>query len=86
VEFDWPLPVIFSPSVYFNPIYRKSNLIIFQYLDSLFTDDKDSTTSSTDNNGHHSDSGYGLNDRNGNHGREFFKISFKQWIIFCYFR
>jgi hypothetical protein len=30
--------------------------------------DKDSTTSSTDNNEHHSDSGLGPNDRNGDHG------------------
>ncbi|CAF3517790.1 unnamed protein product [Adineta steineri] len=49
MEFDWPFPVSLSPSVYFNPIYQ----------------DKDSRTSSTDNNGHHSDSGLGPNDRNG---------------------
>ena len=71
VEFNWPLPVVFSPNVYFNPIYRESNWITVRYLYSLFTDDKDSTTSSTDNNGHQSDSGYGLNDRNGNHGKVF---------------
>jgi hypothetical protein len=37
--------------------------------------DKDSTTSSTENNGHHSDSGLGPNDRNGDHG-----ILFKKYL------
>jgi len=44
-EFNWPLPVLISASVYFNPLFQ----------------DKESTTSSTDNNGHHSDSGLGPN-------------------------
>ncbi|CAF0822757.1 unnamed protein product [Adineta ricciae] len=55
-EFDWPFPVVSSPNVYFNPLYR----------------DKDSTTSSTDNNGHHSDSGLGPNDRNGEHDEKYY--------------
>jgi len=28
MEFNWPFPVLLSPSVYFNPIYRSLNLII----------------------------------------------------------
>ena len=43
------------------------NKSILSFLVSR-TGDKDSTTSSTDNNGQQSDSGFGPNDRNGDHG------------------
>jgi hypothetical protein len=70
-EFNWPFPVLLPPSVYFNPLYRSLNFISFlefNFVLFVFQGDKDSTTSSTDNNGHHSDSGLGPNDRNGDHG------------------
>lgn len=65
-EFNWPFPVILSPSVYFNPLYRKATWFILLYFTVVcLSGDKDSTTSSTENNGHQSDSGLGPNDRNG---------------------
>jgi len=53
------------------------NFIIFKFIFYFFfaKGDKDSTTSSTENNGHHSDSGLGPNDRNGDHG-----ILFKKYL------
>ncbi|CAF0802050.1 unnamed protein product [Rotaria sordida] len=55
MEFNWPFPVLLSSTVYFNPIYL----------------DNDSVASSTDNNGHHSDSGLGTNDRNGDQDEKY---------------
>ena len=71
-EFSWPFPVSLSSNLYFNPIYRLSNvsfsLFVFKLNFSSVLEDKDSVVSSTDHNGHHSDSGLEPNDRNNDHG------------------
>ena len=71
MDFSWPFPVLLSPSVYFNPLYRSLTPTVKRSRSSasLRLEDKDSTTSSTDNNGHQSDSGLGQVDRHDEHGR-----------------